>query len=434
MMLAGIHKISRPHLAQLLHEAREALPTELGYVQGTVEEFIRRVEGRSSLLMMTGHDIEDGQLVEFFEFRHLTFQEFLTARAMVEGWHPGRTDGDSLTTVLAPHFTDEEWSEVIPLAAVLGGKATEELIKRLTSGSTASILGSCLADEAAARPETVRAALREVVRAWDESAYRDFAAVLVTGKYAGDLREEARKLFITPTPTFNAGLALAEAVGRQTINGDDSSAYSKAAWRFVNMLKASDRFTRCEGSLGSVYLLFLLANGDPAILAQCYEPLQVLGSAIERMLYDENEAEQYSACFALVWLGACRVWSPTAKSELLKRLLALWLDKPESKIGEEAGWAFVSQPIESRSNWPCDMPEYDRIKRFVEKYEQTRHPYLKIAVLVIAWYTHFPWTDEEIAKRANDLNKQYRRLEDRPEGRTLGELIRLVNQEFQGLL
>ena len=71
-----MQKISRPRLAALLQEARDALPTELGYVKGTVDQFIHRVEDRSSLLMMTGHDVEDSRLVEFFEFRHLTFRSF----------------------------------------------------------------------------------------------------------------------------------------------------------------------------------------------------------------------------------------------------------------------------------------------------------------------------------------------------------------------
>jgi len=132
MMIDGVQKISRPRLAALLQEARTALPTELGYVKGTVDEFIHRVEDRSSLLMMTGLDVEDGRLVEFFEFRHLTFQEFLTARAMVEGWHLGRKEKDTLASVLDPYFEEEAWREVIPLAAVLGGKAAEALIQRLT--------------------------------------------------------------------------------------------------------------------------------------------------------------------------------------------------------------------------------------------------------------------------------------------------------------
>ena len=54
MMLEGVQKISRPRLAKLLQESRDALPTELGFVEGSVEDFINRVEDRSSLLMMTG--------------------------------------------------------------------------------------------------------------------------------------------------------------------------------------------------------------------------------------------------------------------------------------------------------------------------------------------------------------------------------------------
>ncbi|HEX9918852.1 MAG TPA: NACHT domain-containing protein, partial [Pyrinomonadaceae bacterium] len=67
MMQEGAQKVSRPRLAELLQEARDAMPTELGFVQGSVESFINRVEDRSSLLMMTGLDVEDGRLVEFFE-------------------------------------------------------------------------------------------------------------------------------------------------------------------------------------------------------------------------------------------------------------------------------------------------------------------------------------------------------------------------------
>jgi hypothetical protein len=92
MMLDGVQKISRPRLAELLQGARDALPTELGYVQDTVEQFIHRVEERSSLLMMTGHDVADGRLVEFFEFRHLTFQEVLPRRRLSRAGIPvGRT-------------------------------------------------------------------------------------------------------------------------------------------------------------------------------------------------------------------------------------------------------------------------------------------------------------------------------------------------------
>lgn len=116
MMDLGVQEVSRPRLAALLQEARKALPAELGYVRETVDQFINRVEDRSSLLTMIGHSVENGRLVENFEFRHLTFQEFLAARALVQGWYPGFQETDTLASVLEPHFEDEAWREVVPLA------------------------------------------------------------------------------------------------------------------------------------------------------------------------------------------------------------------------------------------------------------------------------------------------------------------------------
>ena len=65
--------------------------------------FVTYVPDRS----MIGHSVENGRLVENFEFRHLTFQEFLAARALVQGWYPGFQETDTLASVLEPHFEDE---------------------------------------------------------------------------------------------------------------------------------------------------------------------------------------------------------------------------------------------------------------------------------------------------------------------------------------
>jgi len=83
--------------------------------------------------MMSGHDVVDGTLTEFYEFRHLTFQEYLTAKAILEGWYPARADTDTLVSVVEGHFTDEKWREVIPLAAVLAGRKAEPLIQTLVA-------------------------------------------------------------------------------------------------------------------------------------------------------------------------------------------------------------------------------------------------------------------------------------------------------------
>ena len=206
MMLDGVQKISRTKLIALLQEARDAMPTELGYVSGTVDQFVHRVEDRSSLLQMAGHDVENGLLVEFFEFRHLTFQEFLTARAMVEGWHRDAKETDTLASVLEPHFEKEVWREVIPLAAVLGGKATEMLIQRLTekvrslqNGEDCMQRTPCFWLLAIAWRTEQRHDQRPSERLYDELVRLGnsldlcgfHAAMLARSRYGQDLREEA---------------------------------------------------------------------------------------------------------------------------------------------------------------------------------------------------------------------------------------------------
>jgi predicted NACHT family NTPase len=83
MMQSGIQKIIRGELSRLVLGARDDLTEELGFARIKVTDIIERIESRSSLIMLAGHDIVDGTLTEFYEFRHLTFQEYLTAKAIV---------------------------------------------------------------------------------------------------------------------------------------------------------------------------------------------------------------------------------------------------------------------------------------------------------------------------------------------------------------
>jgi len=81
--------------------------------------------------MQTGHAEIDNELQPVYEFRHLTFQEYLAARGYVDEQFPGRNADHSIADLLEPHFVDEAWSEVISIAAALGGRKSEALLKRL---------------------------------------------------------------------------------------------------------------------------------------------------------------------------------------------------------------------------------------------------------------------------------------------------------------
>lgn len=427
MMLSGVQKISRPRLAVLLQEARDSLPTELGYVKDTVDQFIHRVEDRSSLMMMTGHDVEDGQLVEFFEFRHLTFQEFLTARALVLGWHPGRSEGDTLVKALEPHLAKETWREVIPLAAVLGGKATEALIQRLTmkvkeidseewmeqTNNTLLIaLGHCLADEAAARPETIRAAIHELVRFGGElSNSFSFTSALARGRYGKDFREEARAAYFAGPDYVNARHALMSVVWWQSLTSEDSTGYEQATIKIAELLRSQDCVARCEGALGCVELCSKRKKNwfNNPLWLKNFEDYPQMCATLFTMLYSDNTGEQHAAAWALGLLACYQNLSLPEEPDVLSRLLMLWLHSPNVETREISSWSIAQQHLAPRDGGlhcaSVDRAEFERILEnyddLIEDVENANKE--KTAALVVSWYLR-SLSDEEIAQRIREFD------------------------------
>lgn len=129
MMKGKEQRVSGRRLREILTLARKQMPEILGYTKLSVSEFIQRVELRSSMMIMGGHDIENGTLWPMYEFRHLTFQEYLAAIAIVEGYYPDRKDQDTILNIIKPYLKDESWSEVIPLVAVLSGRSAHSLVR-----------------------------------------------------------------------------------------------------------------------------------------------------------------------------------------------------------------------------------------------------------------------------------------------------------------
>ena len=190
MMHSGTQRITRPDLLRLLQQSRHELAAELSFARISVQEFVDRIEHRSSLLIMSGHMVVDGTLTELYEFRHLTFQEYLAARAVVEGWYPNRTDSDSVGSILVPHLRDDKWREVIPLAGTLAGREARSLLSAVIDaqtsaprGAVAQLLARCLVDEPNVTPEILRRAFETLLSPRSVTAVGSYARQLADSKY-----------------------------------------------------------------------------------------------------------------------------------------------------------------------------------------------------------------------------------------------------------
>jgi len=436
MLNSGMKEISRPRLAALLREAREALPAELGFVRETVDQFIRRVEERSSLLVMKGHSVENGRLVEYFEFRHLTFQEFLAARGLVEGWHPERQETDTLASAIEPHIEDEAWREVVPLAAVLGGKATDALIRRLTERVRRELkakelvsaeveplylaLGNCLADEAPARPETIRSAIRELVSlaAMDTAP---FARMLALGRYGRELLHEASTAFLSAADLRGAGHAFAAAVYWQTLGDDSSAPLAPVAESFKNLIWTEERISRCTGALGLAALCPRLHDeGRKDDRAACSEFLRQAGAGLVSLVFSHDLSEQWAAAWALVELGPSRIWAPPAEPDVLGRLFTLWLHSPSNEVRRLASWALARQPLCKRDDGRrCATATRTDLDSLLNRYASLSRRREQPALLAAAWYVR-GLSDSELTTWARALLAH---VDDRTAGITLRELL-----------
>jgi hypothetical protein len=423
MMQSGVQKISRPDLTRLLRDARAQLSAELAFARIGVAEFIERIEHRSSLLMMTGHDVVDGTLTEFYEFRHLTFQEYLTAKAIVEGWYPNRQERDTLVSLLEPHFEEEKWREVIPLAAVLAGRKADALVSRLTERcaalprerrvapgflSVVLALGNCLADEAQVTPDMLRQALRELIFHGLALENTPFVSYLARGKYGTALREEAGRAFLAGSPDLEtSGTVLALSIEHQMVFDQSAESFEAVLDQFRGFLANMDILQRCEGAFGTMVVAFHLSQ--PAVgvgklrTATCRELLRTCADALVPLLFSEKTSEEFAACWTFAWIGEHRIWTPPITPNVLDRLFTFWLCSSSTEVREKAGWAFAVLPLLPRESEPLGTSsEVEKFTALAKEYSQMTYYRIKHAVLVAAYYLRSPWSDAELARLVNE--------------------------------
>lgn len=192
MCQRGVQRLRRDELLELLEGVRRDYPHIRPIQRQTPEEFLAQLERRTSLIVEVGEAKHDGRMVPVYEFRHLTFQEYLAGLALVEGRFPGHDRASTLAQRIAPlagqteekanvrgdseREVTENWREVLRLCiaccndddvddallAIVTPAPSEDAAQ--TARPRAILAALCLADE----PNVSAATAEEVIRRFTE--------------------------------------------------------------------------------------------------------------------------------------------------------------------------------------------------------------------------------------------------------------------------
>lgn len=406
LMRQGRQTATENELLGLLEEARENVPQIRRYAKDSTHDFLKRVELRSSLLIEAGHQPEGRTTVPFYQFRHLTFQEYLAAVASAEGHYRGYARDQSLLTPLGDFLTADEWKEVIPMAAVLAKKQAEPLIKGLfaeaekdykvsnhdletddrsfsgyTMPKSMENLLQCLSEEAEVSSETLGPALTLLALHARGCRENDNWEALLNGPYGIDFFncawEEYRKGDAPKVLWLRNTVAVSLAI--QLIAREESIALQEY---ITSQLLSVDK--------EEIHKALLTISGFQWGRAGARLERHLtneLGFAeflpyIERHLSDADNQIAEAATWA--WGLSCREAESEPSKEILDRLLELYFFR-EGPLGPVAAFALGRAIGFPRKNWtPLLTPKQkQRLKSDLVERKHSANPYLRGAVMLL---------------------------------------------------
>jgi hypothetical protein len=438
MMNEGLQQVGQRRLLKLLQIARAEMPAELQFTKISPEKFVERVEYRSSLLMQTGHERIDGELQPVYEFRHLTFQEYLAARGLVEEQYPGRDEGRPLVELLDPHFNNEGWREVIPLAAVLASRKAEPVIQRLTAVCESRTLGGdhprrvnaidlpvillrqCLLDEVQLTPQTLRAALRQMGRHGDEELQRGSVFSLLRGRFGQVFQEIVEAAYLAGAAGWEEFQSAMSNIAMDVVFGDrlhepsmsaglGHTLLPEVAERLEEWLSSAERLPRARGALVCMTLAFMNSGLEERSkkssipddeLAQQWQPFR---DALGRLLLADDPPLALAATWALAWIGARKLLLSPPALDVFHSLFRLWRYAESPEVRRFAAWAFSEQPLLPRDKFPTDLSGFDEawLKECLSNKVHLG------AAMVLTWYRRSPWSDAELAAKLRELKTSF---------------------------
>jgi NACHT domain/Restriction endonuclease len=357
MMEEGAQRVSEPRLKEILREARRQMPEVLDYARLGVDEFVERVERRSGVLVLSGNTVEDGRLVPVYEFRHLTFQEYLAALALVEGNYSGRTDQGTLVSKLETHFKDEAWKEAIPLVAVLAGRGAAPLIEALAARAESSagpyysmidsryanLLTQCLLGEVQIPSGLLKRAIEAIVMTREPEGISMPRVYLLAGsRYRAILREIIWNSLASGSHGFaevlKAWQVMACADMGKSYDFEFSLTQIEALW-----LGAEAPAARATALMFTMTAAFRIARAQKTNSPK----LKNVAGYAANSLQSPELWEQIAGAWALAWLAKSGTVESKDAPLIIGKLLELWASAQSPDLQYFTGLALQNMPLVS---------------------------------------------------------------------------------------
>ena len=416
LMREGKQTATEKELLILLEEAREKVPQIGRYAKDSPQEFLKRVELRSSLLLEAGRQADGNGTVPFYQFRHLTFQEYLAAVAAVEGHYIDYNKADTVLRLLQSHLLAEEWKEIIPMSAVLAKKQAEPLIEALvesgnqlrqkleanqdfgsaewlahikTPAPVARLL-QCLVEEAEATPATLTAALQLI--ALFVSFLQEDCWALSRGPYGEELLHQTWLLYASRQ--WSRATRLMYNYARWAAHRHEDI-YGFTESGVLELRRLLESGLAEEVGRGLFTSAGLLLDSDQT----GWHADSLLWSKMQRHLFQEDRslvAATIWAWFAVYDNGQSLQTSPV----ILDRLLSVWLTTSDKELHNLAAYALSRHLGMPRESWKPTLTQ--PIVQQVGCVTANKHGGADVqflAAFVVAFHAQNVWSDETLVLR-----------------------------------
>lgn len=397
----GNQTITLDDLKTCLLNSRREMPEILGYTKVSISEFIKRVESRSSLLIQSGHKkLDNGRITPIYEFLHLSFQEYLTAKAVVDKFIPRTLSNKSNLEIIKPNINKENWKEVVPLIAVLSKRGTNELIEYLIQESKAlvdnnkkefnnhhdvlapDLLGNCIANEIQINPELLKLAIEWFAKNRYNFRRIDLLEIILNSKFSILFYETIYNLyFVNYEDKYCAaiGSLLGEIFLIQNEDKDLNIIYALVSEKIIN----GKRNEKAIGFLTLMIITFRYFKQKREMKIITEENFIQIENELMNVLQSNDIPLISAATWCIAWLGDKKLFFTNRLEEFAKHLTCLWLNSTERNSSRYAVWAlFTTFDLKIDLAKYKDMNEFTLVK-FENKINDPTNEYDKIMGLYI---------------------------------------------------